>query len=798
MIVPAINITDAASNYLIDVQQLIDVSWATVHLRCRTMKMEDIIQFLAQSSPEEVANCLNPLVDLNYIWQQHLRSARGLSALDVIVQYNRRLVSRGLTPHPLIDHRIWAVCRAREGRHDPAIHRTKWVRSLLKEPDPSGHIIFPFMHSDFILEQAGFSSRELNNIGARSLSRFYLGFCAPKGYLPHPRFDPLFLHAQRTGETLFLNNTANIGRFLIAELSAYVAQACRNGTMSPSSLFDEGYMRIRPAIRKAIRDRRYVNAFHAYVANERELSTLTCTRSGVDFFARFVTSRTWWKRDKNVTKNATLEDNNDYFFRRDRHRLCRSLDRTFLIHIDGDIPTSIKAGQYLTLIIHGYVLGSVFPDKIDVRVGRRVFAGSFQGYPRPDISRATGIMLPFARRMYCGFAAIWHGRVNRVGKLPVSVRVRGRPQTGPKRPTWQYIGAIRAEAPRVRLHTGIPARLAIAMATYEPDPRLFNAQVNSILSQTFGDWQLLISDESESDNARENVRLAAARDPRIRVLQGPRLGFVGNFERALSHLDRRSTYFALSDQDDVWYPNKIERLVDCIESRQAVLAYGGMRIVTEGGAVLEDSFFSWRQRHNDTTPELLTVNTVTGSACLARTFLLPEVLPIPRFGLTFHDMWIALVASQRGTIVFSDDILQDYVQHDRNVIGHSGKLDRRIARKLKREERVFLERTNRPLPFRDNVTAEDAQVLSSLSGCYLECLHREFLASALKGRFQQSLDADPLSPDMVSVAMAARSRITTRRTERRFLNLPGWLAAGARLMHRVTSGTHDEGPVSWI
>lgn len=212
--------------------------------------------------------------------------------------------------------------------------------------------------------------------------------------------------------------------------------------------------------------------------------------------------------------------------------------------------------------------------------------------------------------------------------------------------------------------------VAICMATYEPDPPLLEAQIESIRAQTHRDWVCLVSDDGSAPERLELLRGLTAGDPRFTISAGEgRLGFYLNFERALGLVPPEATHVALADQDDRWYPEKLAALLSGIGDAQ--LAYSDMRIVAENGRVISETF--WRDRRNNHTDlaSLLLSNTVTGAASLFRRRLLDLVLPFPEpVGDPFHDQWIATVALATGRIAYLDRPLYDYVQHGGAARGH--------------------------------------------------------------------------------------------------------------------------------
>ena len=135
------------------------------------------------------------------------------------------------------------------------------------------------------------------------------------------------------------------------------------------------------------------------------------------------------------------------------------------------------------------------------------------------------------------------------------------------------LGTIEAESERPPPEPS-DARLAICMATFNPDPDLFRAQVDSIREQTMTDWICLVSDDCSTPEHRAMIEATVGADVRFRVSSPERrLGFYRNFERSLSLVPRGVELVALSDQDDRWYPEKLEVLASELGPSQ--LVYSG-------------------------------------------------------------------------------------------------------------------------------------------------------------------------------------------------------------------------------
>lgn len=214
--------------------------------------------------------------------------------------------------------------------------------------------------------------------------------------------------------------------------------------------------------------------------------------------------------------------------------------------------------------------------------------------------------------------------------------------------------------------------IAICMATFEPPLDLFERQVESIRSQSHSSWICVISDDCSAPETLEAMRAVLGGDERFVVFPSPeRLGVYRNFERALALVPSEAAYVALSDQDDRWYPRKLETLRRDLEGG-AKLAYSDMRIVDRDGTVISDTYWSYRRNNHTNLGSLLVANTITGAASLFTRDILEYALPLPpRLGNNYHDHWIALVAMALGRVGYVDAPLYDYVQHGEAALGHA-------------------------------------------------------------------------------------------------------------------------------
>lgn len=130
-------------------------------------------------------------------------------------------------------------------------------------------------------------------------------------------------------------------------------------------------------------------------------------------------------------------------------------------------------------------------------------------------------------------------------------------------------------------------RAAVFLATYN-GRRFLGEQLDSILGQTWKNLTLYVRDDGSSDGTVEILEeYAAAHENMVLVPTGRgNLGYPDCFY-VLSDMDIDADYFFFSDQDDVWFPDKVERAIECLEREEArapgrILAYyAGYQICDE-------------------------------------------------------------------------------------------------------------------------------------------------------------------------------------------------------------------------
>lgn len=215
------------------------------------------------------------------------------------------------------------------------------------------------------------------------------------------------------------------------------------------------------------------------------------------------------------------------------------------------------------------------------------------------------------------------------------------------------------------------SKIDIIMATYNGEKYL-EEQILSILNQTYLNFNLIVSDDASTDATVNIIKKYAKKDKRIILYQQKRnLGFNDNFSFLLSKV--KSPLFMISDQDDVWQLDKIEKMVSYLYETDASLVFCDMKVVDENKKEIYPSFHKMVNKSKQCCKyhdfQLLKIeNVISGSSILAKSCILKSSLPIPNWDYVY-DYWLGIVALEYGDIYYLNEPLQLYRQHSQNSVG---------------------------------------------------------------------------------------------------------------------------------
>jgi glycosyltransferase involved in cell wall biosynthesis len=219
---------------------------------------------------------------------------------------------------------------------------------------------------------------------------------------------------------------------------------------------------------------------------------------------------------------------------------------------------------------------------------------------------------------------------------------------------------------------------SIALCTYN-GARFLSEQLESFADQTILPGELVVKDDRSTDETVSIVNQFArsAPFPVLLEINPNNLGSTKNFQRAIERCSGDLIF--LSDQDDVWKPNKIERMLAEFDRSESVgMVFTDAELTDENLRPLKTRLWEYtfppQVRRNADGGKfyktLLKQNTITGATAAFRSKFVRDLVPIPtHIPNLIHDGWIALVISACAEIAFLDDPLIRYRQHPAQQLG---------------------------------------------------------------------------------------------------------------------------------
>ena len=207
--------------------------------------------------------------------------------------------------------------------------------------------------------------------------------------------------------------------------------------------------------------------------------------------------------------------------------------------------------------------------------------------------------------------------------------------------------------------------VSVCMPVYNADPYIRDA-TESILRQTFTDFEFIIIDDGSSDDSRQILEELARRDARIRLVSRPNTGYTIALNEALSMA--RGHYLARMDADDVSMPDRFEKQVDYLRSHPDCVLVGSriMTIDPFGSPLYEPNH---KLSHEDIESQLLAgvgwaivhpVSMMVREHVTALNGYRVEMEPS-------EDLDLFLRLAERGRIANLPQVLLHYRQHVKSV-----------------------------------------------------------------------------------------------------------------------------------
>ncbi len=211
----------------------------------------------------------------------------------------------------------------------------------------------------------------------------------------------------------------------------------------------------------------------------------------------------------------------------------------------------------------------------------------------------------------------------------------------------------------------------IVMATFNPRMDWLKEQLKSLNEQTYKNIIISIRDDCSDKVSLEEIKACVKENiinfPYSIQQNGENIGSNKTFEKLTEQAD--GEYISYCDQDDIWLPEKIEKLVNFIQQSGSQLVCSDVYVIDADDKLKANSITEVRKRHvfkegKNLAGDLLFRNFVIGCTMLMPTTIAKQALPF--ISDMVHDHYLALYASTRGSIGIHKENLIKYRIHQSN------------------------------------------------------------------------------------------------------------------------------------
>ena len=229
--------------------------------------------------------------------------------------------------------------------------------------------------------------------------------------------------------------------------------------------------------------------------------------------------------------------------------------------------------------------------------------------------------------------------------------------------------------------------ISVCMATYNGE-KYIKDQIESILKQLGREDELIISDDNSTDQTLEIIN--QLNDNRIRVKKNIRQhGYTGNFYNALKFA--KGDYIFLSDQDDIWRPNKIMKTMRYLKKYNFVVS-DAKEVDTDLKEINKSRILCYGMQKGFWSN--LIRSRYIGCCMAFDKNVLKSIFPPPTYQNKYpHDLWIALIGEGYFKSFLIREPLILYRRHGNNAsnggVADKGTIFLFIRRILKRFYYLF-------------------------------------------------------------------------------------------------------------
>jgi len=192
--------------------------------------------------------------------------------------------------------------------------------------------------------------------------------------------------------------------------------------------------------------------------------------------------------------------------------------------------------------------------------------------------------------------------------------------------------------------------------------KLLSESVESVKSQTYTNWELIVIDDHSTDNTRLIIKKFASDDDRIKPIFLEANGGVAN-ARNKGIAAARGKYVAFLDSDDLWMPDKLAKHVEYMEKNNYDFTYSNYKLIGYDGKFLKNMTF---KKNRVNYKELLNLNQIGCLTVVVRSEIIKRVM-MPNLKHEDYATWLTILKKHVKYAERIDAILAAYRKSNGSV-----------------------------------------------------------------------------------------------------------------------------------
>ncbi|MFN3300383.1 MAG: glycosyltransferase family 2 protein [Sediminibacterium sp.] len=233
--------------------------------------------------------------------------------------------------------------------------------------------------------------------------------------------------------------------------------------------------------------------------------------------------------------------------------------------------------------------------------------------------------------------------------------------------------------------------VSVILATYNGELYI-REQVDSILRQTYKNIEIIFVDDCSSDKTVSILDSICHNYSHCSlIINTENMGYIRNFEKGM--MMAKGEFIAPADQDDIWLPEKIEKLIEATNN-ETNITYCDSLLIDYKGESLSKRLSEIKQLINFNNCIMFAIgNSAAGHAMIIRRKVVFDAMPFPT--MIPHDHWLGFIASLTGEVKFINEVMVHYRQHSSSVFGAVKSIDSNgkkigvIKKRITKEEKFL-------------------------------------------------------------------------------------------------------------